>query len=81
LSFVGPIILALFCCQRGPALPSADLALINGKIMTMDADNSRGEAGAAKEDRIVAVGQYKDIKRYIDKKAAEILALMKGEPL
>ncbi len=50
------------CVGQGP---SADLVLINGKIITLDENNPEGQALAAKSDRIVAVGSNEQIKPYI----------------
>jgi len=50
------------CVGQGP---SADLVLINGKIITLDETNPEAQALAAKSDRIVAVGSNEQIKPYI----------------
>jgi predicted amidohydrolase YtcJ len=43
----------------------ADLALLNGKIVTVDANNSIVEAVAVKGNRIVATGQTSEISRLV----------------
>ncbi len=43
----------------------ADLVLLNGKIVTMDADDSIVEAVAVKGNRIVATGQTSEISRLV----------------
>jgi len=45
--------------------PPADLVLIQGKIITMEASAPAAEALAVRGDRIVAVGKTKEIKPYI----------------
>jgi predicted amidohydrolase YtcJ len=44
----------------------ADLVLLNGKIVTMDATGSTVQALAASGDRIVAVGHDNDVKQFIN---------------
>ncbi len=44
---------------------SADLVLMNGKIVTMDEAQPEAQALAAKEDVIVAVGSDEEVKSYI----------------
>ncbi len=44
---------------------SADLVLLNGKIVTMDETRPEAQALAAKGDRIVAVGSNEEIKSFI----------------
>ena len=43
----------------------ADLALLNGKIVTVDAEDSIVEAVAVKENRIIATGQTSEINRLV----------------
>ncbi|MFO7852905.1 MAG: amidohydrolase [Bacteroidota bacterium] len=43
----------------------ADLVILNGKVVTIDEDNPRGEAIAIIGDRIVAVDKVSRIKKYI----------------
>jgi predicted amidohydrolase YtcJ len=45
----------------------ADLALINGKIATIDKDDSIAEAVACKAEKIIKVGTTQEIKSYIGK--------------
>jgi predicted amidohydrolase YtcJ len=45
--------------------PAADLALINGKILTVDAKDSIAQAVAISAGKIVAVGSNAEIQRYI----------------
>ena len=42
-------------------LISADMVLVNGKIVTVDAKNSVVEAVAVKDGKIIAVGSTKDV--------------------
>jgi predicted amidohydrolase YtcJ len=43
----------------------ADLVLLNGKIVTVDAEDSLAKAVALKGNRIVAVGPEEDVSRWI----------------
>ena len=45
------------------ATPAADLILINGKVLTVDARNTIAEAVAVQGERIVAVGTSAEIRR------------------
>ncbi len=47
--------------------PICDLAVINGKVITVDDKNPRAEAFAVKEGKFIAVGSTKEIKKYIGK--------------
>jgi predicted amidohydrolase YtcJ len=60
--------------QTFPKEGMADFALINGKIITVDKDDSIVEAVACKDKKIVAVGDYDKIKAYIGKET-EVLDL------
>jgi len=73
--FIGLFVLGVIHCRDESAVKAADLVLINGNIVTIDENNPRAEALAVKGDTIVAVGSYKDIKTYIDKKKTEIIDL------
>ena len=53
-----------FACNQKQVEP-ADLVLINGKIVTLDADNPDAQAMAARNGIIVLVGSNKDVERYI----------------
>ncbi len=52
-------------CKR---IEPADLVLMNGKIITVDEALPQAEALAVRGDRIVAIGQNKQIRRYIGDK-------------
>jgi predicted amidohydrolase YtcJ len=54
--------------------PSADLVLFNGKVITMDQHFTIAEAVAVKEDKIIAVGTTKEIKKFTGTKT-EIIDL------
>jgi len=45
----------------------ADLALVNGKIATMDKDDSIAEAIACKREIIIKVGTSEEVESYIGK--------------
>jgi predicted amidohydrolase YtcJ len=50
-----------FSCKQ---IPSADMILINGKIVTVDKKFSIAEAVAISQDKIIAVGTNQQIKKY-----------------
>ncbi|NNL75887.1 MAG: amidohydrolase family protein, partial [Desulfobacterales bacterium] len=57
----------------------ADLAIINGKVITVDPDFSIQQAIAAKDGKIVAVGSNDDVKAFI---ASDTKILdLKGKPI
>jgi predicted amidohydrolase YtcJ len=55
----------LVACSDEPAPISADLVLLNGKIITVDANDSIAEALAVSAGKIVSVGSSDDIARFI----------------
>lgn len=57
-------------CQK--KVEPADLVLMNGKIVTVDEALPQAEAVAIKGDTIVAIGQNKQIRRYIGDKTQVI---------
>jgi predicted amidohydrolase YtcJ len=50
----------------------ADLVLLNGDIITLDAENSITQSLAVKNGRILKVGNNEDIKSFIGKKTKVI---------
>jgi predicted amidohydrolase YtcJ len=52
-------------CRLAVGQPAADLALTNGKILTVDAAFSIAQAIAIDEGRIVAVGTNDEVQRYV----------------
>ncbi|MCD4768896.1 MAG: amidohydrolase [Bacteroidales bacterium] len=52
---------------------TADMVLINGKVVTIDKDNPRAEAIAIKGDKIIAVGKTSMIEKYIDSNVTNII--------
>ncbi|HEX6941036.1 MAG TPA: amidohydrolase [Longimicrobiales bacterium] len=52
-------------CSAAPAGPPADLVLVNGKVVTVDASRPEAEAVAIAGDTIVAVGSDREIRRYV----------------
>ena len=54
---------------------TADLALINGKIVTVDKYNPEAEAVAIKGDKILAAGSNSEIDKLIDIKTTKIIDL------
>ncbi len=51
--------------SRSSGTLPADLVLRNGKILTMDPNRPQAESIAMKSDRIVAVGQDRDVQSYV----------------
>jgi predicted amidohydrolase YtcJ len=64
--FVLQSIFALFLFANNPS-SSADLILLNGKIVTADKNFSIAEAVAIKKDKIIAVGSNKEVRKFADK--------------
>ena len=61
------------CVAGGPtAGEPADIALVNGKIITVDATDSVVEAVAVKDGRIIAVGSSADIEVLVDESTQRI---------
>ena len=54
---------------------TADLVLINGKIVTVDKNNPTAAAVAIKGDKILEAGSDSDIKKYIDIQTTKIIDL------
>lgn len=52
----------------GNPSPSADLILLNGKIVTVDQHFTIAEAVAIKKDKIIAVGSNKEIRKLANKR-------------
>jgi len=63
------ILLFLFC---GGNVQKADLVLKNGKIVTIDKNNSEVEALAVIGDKIMSLGTSEDIEKYIGNKTKVI---------
>ena len=62
------LILAFLALRVGAAAQApavADMALVNGKIVTLDPKNPAAEAVAVKDGRILAAGSAAEIRRYI----------------
>ena len=49
------------------------MVILNGKVVTIDEDNSRAEAIAIVGDRIVAVGTNAKIEKYVDDATTELI--------
>jgi len=56
------VVLCTAACTRGEQGPPADLILLNGKIVTLDAGRPAAQAIAVTGDRITAVGSDADIR-------------------
>ena len=52
--------------------PAADLAVINGKVWTVDPAHPRAEAVAIAGERIVAVGTNAEVRRWIGSKTRTV---------
>jgi predicted amidohydrolase YtcJ len=61
-------------CRLAAAQPAADLALTNGKIVTVDAAFGIAQALAVDEGRIVVVGTNDEVRRYVGA-ATEVIDL------
>lgn len=69
--FIQIVILSLlFGCSPSE---KADMVIINGKVVTIDADNPQAEAVAIINDRIVAVGKSSRIEKYIDESHTRVI--------
>jgi len=73
--FLSVYVLGVIHCRDVSPDVAADLVLINGNIVTVDKNNPRAEALAVKGDTILAIGSYKEIETYIDKKETKIIDL------
>lgn len=59
-------VICLASCGGAPSEgPTADLVLLNGNVLTVDAETPRAEAIAVQGDRILAVGDNDEIARYV----------------
>lgn len=69
LAFTGSL---AFCgCQRQPAAP-ADLVLVNGRILTVDLQDTVAEAVAVSGGKIVAVGSNEEIRSRVGERTQVI---------
>jgi predicted amidohydrolase YtcJ len=55
----------LFCAHLGARADTADLVLLNGNVLTVDAGNSVAQALAIAQGRIVAVGSDEQMRAFI----------------
>jgi predicted amidohydrolase YtcJ len=62
---IAALLAALLACRLAAAQPAADLALTNGKIVTVDAAFSLAQAIAIDDGRIVAVGDDEAVRRHV----------------
>ncbi len=60
-------IVFFFEAQQGFSESTADLILINGKIITVDAKDSIAQAIAIREGKILAVGDNEEIRKQAGK--------------
>ena len=51
---------------------SADLVLVNGKVITVDANNTVAEAAAVKLGKIIEVGTSEEVKTMVGDKTTVI---------
>jgi predicted amidohydrolase YtcJ len=54
-------------------IQKADLVIINGKVLTIDKDNSFAQAIAIKEEKIIAVGNTAEISLLIEKCCTKVI--------
>src|SRR5437588_4492552 len=71
---------SLFACASVSAQesPFADLAIVHGRVWTVDAQHPRAEAVAIRGDRIVAVGSDAEIAKWIGPATRKIDAQSKS---
>ncbi len=65
LYFITLLFITAILINAAPGTKTATLALVNGKIVTMDKTKPTAEAIAVCNDRILALGSRADIKKYI----------------
>jgi predicted amidohydrolase YtcJ len=65
IRFLPAAIPLLSLCACGPSVEPADLVLSNAFIYTVDADRSVAEAVAIRENKIVFVGDDKDVEDFV----------------
>lgn len=65
LVLICSVICLASCGGATPDGPAADLVLLNGNVLTVDAETPRAEAIAVQGDRILAVGDNEEIARYV----------------
>jgi predicted amidohydrolase YtcJ len=66
LAFAVAMIFLCSCASAYAQQPSfADLVIVHGHVWTVDPENSRAEAVAVHDDRIVAVGSDREIAKWI----------------
>ncbi|HLK63639.1 MAG TPA: amidohydrolase family protein [Bryobacteraceae bacterium] len=68
--WLGLLVAAPLVAQSAP--PAADLILVNGRILTVDARDSIAEALAVSDGKIVAVGTNEAIRKYAGSKTRTI---------
>src|SRR6267142_1563093 len=59
------LVLIIPGAARAAAVPTADLVLLHGKLVTLEAAQPEAQALAVKDGRILAVGSEADLKPYI----------------
>src|SRR5512141_2657936 len=57
------------CSKSG----KADLAIINGKVLTINKENPFAEAIAIRGDRIIAVGTSKEVLKFTEKNVTKVI--------
>ena len=65
LSSVASLTLIAACGQQPPSVQPATLVVMNGKVVTVEPGQADARAVAVAGDRIVAVGNEDEIKRYV----------------
>ena len=63
--FVGILLSTACSTESGAGDPKADLALLNGAVITLDANDRVAEAVAARQGMVVAVGSDREVERLI----------------
>lgn len=70
----GGMALVVFAPSPGRTQPTetADMVLLNGKVLTVDSKNTVAQAVAIKGERILAVGSTSEIRKLADKKTSVV---------
>ncbi len=63
----------MMCFSACSKAQTADLAIINGKVLTINLDNPLAEAVAVKGEKIIAVGTSKEILKLTEKDVTKVI--------
>ena len=65
-------IIVLCCSCEDPLPPPADIVIFNGEIITVDKENPTVEALAIRGDRIIDLGSFKEMEKYLGDSTEQI---------